>query len=538
MEKKIICIFLCMPLIVASVFPVAGNMNVTETFIKESKDFDNSAQQISDHESSIMTNWLQQAKLTASDGAINDVFGCSVSIQGEYAAVGAYGDDSNRGSVYIFKRTGTSWTRTTKLSATDGETDSYFGCSVAIDGEYAIIGAYGDDNNMGSVYIYKRSAESWSQEAKLTASDSTIDSYFGCSVAIDGEYAVIGAYGDDSNMGSAYIFNRTGVSWSQVTKLTSLDGTSNDFFGSSVSIDGEYVVIGAKGDDDNGDKSGSAYVFKRTGTNWSQEDKLNALDGTANDVFGSSVSINGEYTIVGAYGDDSNMGSAYIFKRTGTSWSQEAKLTALDGETDDCFGNSVLIDGEYVVIGAFSDDNNMGSAYIFKRTATSWSEQAKLTASDGAANDDFGCSVSLDGEYVVIGAYHDDSWVGSAYVFNRGLVDCCIVIENVTGGLLDPSKSLYINAVIKNTGTEECNDITWSFDFSGGILLKGTNSGSESSILPGETVNISSNVIIGLTIFGLSPIKLTISADASNSICPPATVTRELRLFFFLLKMK
>ena len=208
-------------------------------------------------------------------------------------------------------------------------------------------------------------------------------------------------------------------------KLTASDGAADDEFGYSVAIDGEYALVGAYGDDDNGNYSGSAYVFKRDGSSWTQQAKLVASDGAAGDYFGYSVAIDGEYSLVGAYGDDDNgstSGSAYVFKRDGSSWTQQAKLVASDGAAGDYFGYSVALDGEYALMGAFLDDDKgskSGSAYVFKRDGSSWTQQAKLVASDGAVDDYFGYSVAIDGEYALVGAYRDDDKgtnSGSAYV--------------------------------------------------------------------------------------------------------------------------
>ncbi|GAJ02326.1 unnamed protein product, partial [marine sediment metagenome] len=178
------------------------------------------------------------------------------------------------------------------------------------------------------------------------------------------------------------------------TKLTASDGATNDEFGSSVSIDGDRAIIGAPGDD----PCGSAYVFQWNGTAWVEEAKLTASDGAAGDQFGCSVSINGDRAVIGAYYDDDKgdrSGSAYVFKWDGTAWVEEAKLTASDGAATDCFGGFVSISGDRAVIGArFDDDNGLssGSAYVYRWDGAAWVEEAKLTASDGAAGDQFGCS--------------------------------------------------------------------------------------------------------------------------------------------------
>ena len=215
---------------------------------------------------------------------------------------------------------------------------------------------------------------SWVEEAKLLPSDGAADDHFGQSVSIDGDYAVVGAYWHDdngTNSGSAYVFIRSGTSWTQEAKLLPIGGAAEDFFGTSVSISGDYIVVGAELNDDNGSNSGSAYVFKRSGTSWAQQDKLLPSDGAMDDNFGQSVSISGDYAVVGASSNNdngNNSGSAYLFKRTGTSWAEVTKLLAFDAAADDKFGISVSISGDCTIVGALSDDDDgseSGSAYVF-----------------------------------------------------------------------------------------------------------------------------------------------------------------------------
>ncbi|MBU2632087.1 MAG: T9SS type A sorting domain-containing protein, partial [Proteobacteria bacterium] len=252
--------------------------------------------------------------------------------------------------------------------------------------------------------------------------------YFGASVAISGDYAIAGAYADNdsgSNSGSAYIFKREGSTWIQQIKLTAGDGAAYDYFGRSVSISGDYAIVGTNGDDDTGLESGSAYIFKRNESNWIQQDKLTAGDGAAIDYFGNSVFISGDYAIVGAYGDDNNRGSTYIYKRDGSSWTQQIKLTASDRGLGDLFGFSVSISGNYAIVGAYGDDDAGGSAsgsvYTFKRNGNSWIQQDNLLAGDGAKGDYFGYSVSISNDDAIVGAYGDDDNgvnSGSAYIYD------------------------------------------------------------------------------------------------------------------------
>jgi hypothetical protein len=275
---------------------------------------------------------------------------------------------------------------------------------------------------------------------KLLAGDGLTNDNFGGNVAMSGGTAVIGAHGDNdkgSMSGAAYVFvHAADGTWSQQAKLTASDGAAMDYFGGSVAVSGDTAVIGADGDDDNGDWSGSAYVFARAadGT-WSQQAKLTAADGAADDSFGTSVSVSGGTAVIGADEDDDKgdwSGSAYVFVQAADgTWSQQAKLTAADGAAWDEFGGSVAADGDTAVIGAYGDDdkgNSAGSAYVFVRAADgAWTQQSKLLAADGEVGDHFGggvavfgTSVAVDGDTAVIGAYGDDdkgNSADSAYVF-------------------------------------------------------------------------------------------------------------------------
>ena len=374
-------------------------------------------------------------KLLTSDGSASDYFGYSVAIWGDTAIVGAYLDNdkgSNSGSAYIFRYNGSSWVEEQKLVASDGEAYDLFGWSVAISGDIAVVGAWQDDDYgsaSGKAYIFRFDGSTWVEEEKLWASDSGIEDWFGYSVAISGDTAVIGRNGDDDNgirSGSAYIFRYNGSSWVEEAKLLAHDGAEEDRFGCSVAIFGDTAVIGAHRDDDNGYKSGSAYVFRYNGSSWVEEPKLLATDGAASDYFGWSVDISGDTAVIGAHGNDDNgswSGSAYIFRYNGSNWVEEAKLVAYDGAASDFFGWSVAISGDTAVIGAYGDDDNdsdFGSAYIFRYNGSSWVEKKKLLASDGEPGDRFGRSVDISGGTAVIGAYYDDDNdpdSGSAYIF-------------------------------------------------------------------------------------------------------------------------
>jgi len=364
-----------------------------------------------------------EIKLLASDGATEDYFGQSVAIDGETIVIGSSGDNS--GSAYVYIHSGTVWTDQAKLTANDGAATAKFGESVAINGHTIVIGAAHDSiesgPSSGSAYAFTRSGTGWTEQVKLIASDGVASDFFGRSVAIYEDTIVIGALFDDDNgsaSGSVYVYTRSETVWTEQAKLTASDGAEQDFFGTSVAINGDTIVIGAYNDDtENVGASGSAYVYTRSGTVWTEQVKLIVHDGSWSDQFGKSVAIDADTIVIGKEGDS----SAYVYTHVGTAWTEQAKLTALFAY----FDTVVAIDGDTIAIGAYADDTdngaNSGSAYVYTRSGTVWTEQAKLTASDGAENDGFGISVAIDGNTIVIGAHWDDNEngisSGSAYTY-------------------------------------------------------------------------------------------------------------------------
>ena len=385
---------------------------------------------------------VQQAQLTAADGTANAQFGYSISISGNTAVVGVPNDDvggnTDQGSAYVFVRSGSTWGQQQKLAAADGAANDNFGFSVAISGDTVVVGAHFDDvganTNQGSAYIFVRSGTTWSQQQKLLAVPVGANCEFGYSVAISGETAVVGTPGSlvsaHTNQGSAFVFVRISGLWLQQAQLTADDGAANDLLGRSVAIDGDTAVVGAYADDVGANTDqGSAYVFLRNGSSWIFQRKLTASGGAAWDDFGDSVAIDGDTVVVGAccveVGANTDQGSAYVFTRSSNTWTQQAQLNAADGAAYDDFGWSVALSGDRAVVGA--DGHNVGAnteqgaAYVFARSGSTWSQQAQLTAADGAASDWFGSGVAIWSDSVVVSAPADDVGAnvdqGSAYVF-------------------------------------------------------------------------------------------------------------------------
>jgi hypothetical protein len=359
---------------------------------------------------------VQQAKLTAGDGASGDLFGFAVAIFNTTAIVGAFNKGpGGAGAAYAFVHSTTGWSQQAELKASDGAAGDAFGTSVAISGSTAVIGAYRKDSGAGAAYIFVRSGTLWTQQAKLTALDRASGDGFGASVAISGSTAVVGAT-YHSQSGAAYVFLRSGTTWTQQAELTASDGLANDNFGLSVGISGSTAVVGARFKNSN---TGAAYVYVRSAAAWSQKAELTAADGAANDYFGISVAISGTTLVVGAEGKASSTGAAYVFTGSGAAWTQQATLIASDGAANDDFGISVALSGSIAVIGSPGKTAGTGAAYVFARSGTTWSQLAKLTASDGALNDQFGVSVALSGTTGVVGAYANNQSRGAAYVFAK-----------------------------------------------------------------------------------------------------------------------
>ncbi len=388
------------------------------------------------------------------------------------------------------------------LKASNTGANDLFGYSVAISGDTVVVGAPyeassatgvdGDQANnsatqSGAVYVFVRSGTTWSQQAYLKASNTGAEDGFGYSVAISGDTVVVGAPYEDSNAagvngnqndnsasfaGAAYVFVRSGTTWSQQAYLKASNTEAEDGFGTSVDISGDTVVVGARNEassaasvdgnqnDNSASFAGAAYVFTRSGDTWSQQAYLKASNAEANDGFGNSVAISGDSVVVGAYGEASvgsnqadnsasYAGAAYVFVRSGATWSQQAYLKASNTEAFDSFGTTVAISGDTVVAGAYGEDSSTagvdgnqadnsasyaGAAYVFVRSGTAWSQQAYLKASNTGANDMFGNSVAISGDTLVVGAIKEASSAtgvdgnqadnsatdaGAAYVFVR-----------------------------------------------------------------------------------------------------------------------
>jgi hypothetical protein len=396
----------------------------------------------------LATRASAQCELVELSGDVpDDGFGFAVSVSAERALIRAKFSGGPGGAARIYERSGACWSWVAELVADDHAPGTGFANALAIDSDRVVVGAkwdYTHEVMTGSAYVFEYGEGDWSQVAKLIADDGAEGDFFGASVAISGDYAVVGAIYDGP--GSVYVFERQfDGEWVQAQKLTASDGEAFDQFGNSVAVSGNVIVVGARDDDDQGWASGSAYVFERSARgHWSQVAKLLASDGRFLAGFGYSVSVSGTFALIGAYGADGPggwTGAGYVFERAGDGmWVEVEKLLAADGEDSDIFGCAVGLDGDVALIGARGDSDHAtaaGSAYVFVRgQGATWSEVAKLVGDEGEAWDHFGNSVAVSGNIGVVGMWPNDPnnppKPGKAYIYavgpdedEDGIMDAC-----------------------------------------------------------------------------------------------------------------
>ena len=439
------------------------------------------------------------------------------------------------------------------LKASNTEGNDYFAHSLAVSGDTVVVGAPIKDNRAGAAYVFVRAGTNWTQQAYLKASNAEADDYFGYSVSVSGDTVVVGAYGESSNAtgvngnpsdngtlysGAAYVFVRNGTNWAQQAYLKASNPDPDDTFGVRVAVSGDTVVVGAyleasSATGVNGNQSdnsaylaGAAYVFVRTGTNWSQQAYLKASNTGAEDWFGWSVAVSGDTAVVGASSEDSNAtgvngnqsdnsassaGAAYVFVRTGTNWHQQAYLKASNTDSNDYFADSVAVSGDTVVIGAPVKDR-AGAAYIFVRNGTNWTQQAYLKASNTDSNDYFAHSVAVSGDTVVVGApsdaisaFHNTNLnSGAAYAFVRSGANW--------------SQQAYLKA----SNTEAGDVFGWSVAVSGDTLAIGAP--FEDSSATGVNVGIGPRLVIAPDASGGYFIRVGNQNDNSASLAGAAYI--------------
>ena len=439
------------------------------------------------------------------------------------------------------------WNEIIKSTASDRGAGDQYGYSVSISGNYAIVGAYVEQEDVlggaplsyaGSAYILEKDgAGMWNEVQKIVASDREVSGFFGYSVSISGDYAVVGSHGEDEDAlggggweagaGAAYIFERNGSGvWTEVQKIVASDRTLNDEFGYAVSVSGNYIIVGAHYEDEDTTgnntlaNAGSAYVFKRDGAGvWNQTQKLVASDRGISDYFGSAVSISGNHAIVGAYNNDedalggntqSNAGAVYVYELSGGVFTEVQKIVATDRSADDLFGYSVSISGDYAIIGAYGEDEDelggnplsyAGSAYVFERNGAGvWNEVQKLVANDRQANAYFGYSVGISGDYLVVGASYENKdatgmnplfGAGAAYVYLR------------TG-----ANWIQLDKIVASD-REDSDQFGYAVGISDTIVMAGARSEDE-NVLGGDSLNSSGAVYFFKECYSADTLNLTV----------------------------
>lgn len=423
----------------------------------------------------------QNAYVKASNTGAGDEFGSSVAISGNTMVIGASYEDSSSvgvngsetsngtqdsGAVYVYVKSSGVWTQQAYLKASNTGAGDLFGESVAISGDTIVVGAYFEDSaavgvgsnesdnsaaNAGAAYVFVRNGNTWAQQAYLKASNTAAGDEFGESVAISGDTIVVGAREQGGTAGAAYVFVRSGATWSQQAFIQASNPGAGDDFGNAVSISGDTIAIGADREDSNAtgingnqannsaSSSGAVYVFVRNGSVWTQQAYIKASNSGAIDYFGRAISLSGDTLVVGAHQEDStalgtngdqtsngaaDSGAAYVFVRSAGVWSQQAYLKASNTESGDWFGFSVAVSGDVIVVGATLEDSSStgidgnqtvagasssGAAYVFTRAGSTWSQLSYVKASNTGPGDWFGNAVAIFGGTAVVGAFLESS---------------------------------------------------------------------------------------------------------------------------------
>jgi hypothetical protein len=298
-----------------------------------------------------------------------------------------------------------------------GASQAFLGYSVAVDGSTAVVGALNDNGGTGAAYVYARGVGGWSLQATLMATGGAVNDQFGYAVALSGDTAMIGAAGRANGEGAVYVFGRSGTAWQQLQELDEPGGEADDCFGCALAVSGSTALIGASGASGG---LGTAFVYASGTSGWAEQAAF--LGASANDFFGFSVALDatGTTAMVGAFGVSSQRGSAYVFTRAGTVWSQpQAPITPADAQANDRFGYALSIDGATALVGAYAS-GGPGAVYVLTRTGTTWGVQPqKLVPSDPTGGDFFGASVALSGGTAIVGAseHGGPNGPGAAYVF-------------------------------------------------------------------------------------------------------------------------
>ncbi|MGB8013396.1 MAG: choice-of-anchor D domain-containing protein [Terriglobales bacterium] len=429
----------------------------------------------------------------------------------------------------MFVQSGETWSQQAELTASDGAADDNFGSSVAVSGNTVVVGApshtVGSNTLQGAAYVFVQSGETWSQQAELTSSDGAKNDEFGGSVAVSGSLLVVGApnktVGSNASQGEAYVFVQIGETWNQQAELTASDGTAGDGFGSVAASEGTVVVGAPYHTVASNFWQGAAYVFEQNGATWSQQAELTASDGGAYDNFGG-VAESGSTVVVGAtghtVGSNASQGAAYVFVESGATWSQQAELAASDGAAGDHFG-LVAVNGSIAVVGAGGHkaglNKGQGAVYVFAQNGNTWSQQTEVTASDGAAGDHFGV-VAISGGTIMVGTpfveVGSNPNQGAAYVFVPGARALSFSSASLSFGNEALGSSSAVKTVtLTNIGTATLT--IGSIGASANFAVSSTSCGATLAV--DKTCKV--KVTFTPTALGAQRGRITVTDDAPNS---------------------
>ncbi|WP_291723213.1 choice-of-anchor D domain-containing protein [Bernardetia sp.] len=446
-------------------------------------------------------------------------FGKAVAMWKNYMVVG----NPDRKNATVYKHNGTSWEEEAILRGSNRITID-FGRSVDIYEDYIVVGDWRETASwMGAAYVFHKENGVWKEQARLRASDAQSEDYFGLSVAIDKEYIIVGAWGEDTAgdaAGAAYIYKREGTTWTEQTKLASNDLNGFDLFGFSVDIQNDWAIVGALRQNTNDFDEGAVYTFRRNGDTWTQNDKLQPSDISLNMNVGQDISISGDYLAITTDRDNNATGAVYIYKYNGTNWIEQSKITASNAAFRSFFGTSVDLYEDYLLVGAINENSievSSGAAYLYKRNGTNWSELNIIKSPFPHFSESVGTSVALSSNRLAVGAerYHVTNGlpVGAVYVANYGCFEAEKGMEIVGNNnvIANGSSSASLNTGTDFGSSNNCNPqhITKSF------IIK--NNGSTTLNLTG-TPAIS---VIGSSDF-------TVGNISKTSIAPSESATFEI----------
>ncbi len=377
--------------------------------------------------------WAVQQELDPNDGSVDDQFGSAVALSGDTAVVSSPYVNSE-GGVYVFVRSGQSWLQQERLSVGNISTTVELGLSVSVSGDTALIGSVGQDFGTGVANFFVRSGASWIQQQPVLAPSPVTGAHFGSAVVVAGDTALVGQANTGAGPFGAFVYVRSGTTWALQQALTDgapADAGEGDGFGSSLALSGDTALVGAPGALGG---MGAAYVFVRSGTTWTLQQELVAPDGEAYDGFGTALAVEGDTAVVGAPNRLSSQGGIYVWNRSGSTWVETQLITPVAPITN--VGAAVALSGGTVAVGGYDEQTGGGLVSIYAPSGTTLALQQVLSPPESQPGDAFGAGVALDGTTLVAGAPGYANMEGAAFAFTLGATagDPCTAAETCSSG--------------------------------------------------------------------------------------------------------